>query len=150
MRSENLNLKGNNRLSLYKIDKMGGAISAIENGYIQKEIETRAYEIQKEIEQNKRVIVGVNRYKVDEKVETALFKADPDVASRQIQNLRTLKTERDGKKVEAALQAIEKAAKGDENLMPHFLGAVKCYATLGEICDVLRQVFGEFHASGTL
>ncbi len=133
-----------------KIEAMGGAISAIENGYIQREIETRAYEIQKDIEQNQRVIVGVNRYTVAEKVAATLFKADPDVARRQVQRLRSLKERRDGPKVDGALKAVEKAARGDENLMPHIMEAVKCYATLGEICDALRQVFGEYHAAGTL
>jgi len=133
-----------------KIDDAGGAIPAIENGYIQKEIEARAYKIQREIEQNQRTIVGVNEYKVAEKVDAALFKADPDVAQRQIKKLESLKSSRDSKKVQAALSAVQEAAKGNDNLMPHFMVAVKSYATLGEICDVLREVFGEYHAVGTV
>ncbi|MCP4574789.1 MAG: methylmalonyl-CoA mutase [Deltaproteobacteria bacterium] len=133
-----------------KIDDMGGAIPAIENGYIQKEIEQRAYKIQKEIEQNKKTVVGVNAYKIDEKVDSALFKADPDVARKQTENLESLKSSRDNMKVQEALNAVKKAAEGNDNLMPHFMAAVKSYATLGEICDVLRGVFGEYHAVGTV
>jgi len=133
-----------------KIDAMGGAIAAIENGFIQKEIEGRAYTIQKEIEERKRIMVGVNEYKVDEKVDSALFKFDPEITRKQIQKLQDVKGSRDRAKVQAALDSLKKAAKGEENLMPRFIEAVREYATLGEICNVLRDVFGEYHAVGII
>jgi len=133
-----------------KIDEMGGAIAAIENGFIQKEIEIRAYHIQKEIEKKERIVVGVNEYKVDEKVDAALFRFDPEIARKQIQRLRDVKETRDGAKVRESLDALKKAAEGQENLMPRFIEAVREYATLGEICNVLRGVFGEYHAVGTI
>ena len=133
-----------------KIDGMGGAIPAIEQGFIQKEIERRAYQIQKEIEDNKRTVVGVNEYKIEEKVDSALFKSDPAVVLRQREKLTALMESRDKRKVQAVLTAVQKAAQGEDNLMPHFIEAVRAYATLGEICDVLREVFGEYHAVGTM
>jgi len=133
-----------------RIDDMGGAIAAIENGFIQKEIEARAYAIQKEIEGKKRIVVGVNEYKVAEKVDSPLFKFDPEISRKQIQKLADMKASRDGRKVQEALDALKRAAKGEENLMPRFVEAVREYATLGEICNVLREVFGEYHAVGTL
>ncbi len=133
-----------------KIDEMGGAIAAIEKGFIQREIEQRAYEIQKEIEEDRKIVVGVNKYKTDEIIHSALFKSDPAVARRQTEKLQSLKRSRDNDKVRAALASVRKAAQGNDNLMPHFLNAVRCYASLGEICDVLREVFGEYMAVQTL
>jgi methylmalonyl-CoA mutase, N-terminal domain len=133
-----------------RIDEMGGAIAAIENGFIQKEIERRAYSIQREIEQKKRIVVGLNDYKVEETVDTSLFKFDAEQAKRQIAGLKKLRTERDQKKCQAALKAVSKAASGRENLMPHFIEAVKAYATLGEICGELREIFGEYQQHQTL
>jgi len=127
------------------IDTMGGAITAIEKGFIQKEIEGRAYSIQKEIEEKKRIIVGVNRYEVKENQDISLSKYDPKMAEIQIEKLHTLKKERNKTLVKSSLDAIRKAAEGQENLMPCFIDAVKAYATLGEICGVLREVFGEYH-----
>jgi len=128
-----------------KIDTMGGAITAIEKGFIQKEIEGRAYSIQKEIEEKKRIIVGVNRYEVKENQDISLSKYDPKMAEIQIEKLHTLKKERNKTLVKSSLDAIRKEAEGQENLMPCFIDAVKAYATLGEICGVLREVFGEYH-----
>jgi methylmalonyl-CoA mutase N-terminal domain/subunit len=134
-----------------KIDDMGGAIAAIETGFIQKEIESRAYAIQKEIEQKKRVLVGVNAYQIEEKdLGMALFKTDPELVRRQIEKLRRVRESRDGAACRAALDAVRKAAEGDANLMPRFIDAVKAYATLGEICGVLREVFGEYHQHHTV
>ncbi|MDY6881846.1 MAG: methylmalonyl-CoA mutase family protein [Thermodesulfobacteriota bacterium] len=133
-----------------EIADMGGAIPAIEKGFIQKEIERRAYEIQKEIEENRRTVVGVNKFTVDEKLDSALFKSDPEVARRQKEKLRSLKESRNNDQVRSVLRAVKEAAQGEDNLMPHFMEAVRAYATLGEICDVLREVFGKYHAAGTL
>jgi len=133
-----------------KIDDMGGAIAAIETGFIQREIERRAYAIQKEIEEKKRIVVGMNEYKVEENLDTTLFKFDSEQARRQIARLQTLRKTRDQKKCQSALEAVKRAAESEENLMPYFIEAVKSYATLGEICGVLREVFGEYRPPQTL
>ncbi|MFP4085265.1 MAG: methylmalonyl-CoA mutase [Desulfobacteraceae bacterium] len=133
-----------------EINEMGGAIAAIENGFIQKEIDSRAYKMQKEIEEGKRIWVGVNQYKVDEKIDSALFKADPEMTRKQIQKLKHAKESRDGKKVQKALHSLKRAAEGRENLMPKFIECVREYVTIGEMCDELRDVFGEYHDVGSI
>jgi len=132
------------------IDDMGGAVAAIEKGFIQKEIASRAYSFQKEIEAKKRIVVGVNEYKVKEDLELSISKPDPEHARSQIARLKDLKKTRDQQRVRAALEALRQAAKGEENLMPYFVEAVKLYATLGEICGVLREVFGEYQQDQTI
>jgi len=135
---------------IQKIEDMGGAVSAIERGYIQKEIQESAYRYQKEIESGERIVVGVNRFQVDEEKPTNLLRVDPAVRVAQIEKLRALKEERDEQKVKDTLGRLREAAQGTENLMPPILEAVKAYATLGEICDVLREVFGEYQPSTSL
>ena len=136
---------------IQKIDDMGGAIAAIETGFIQKEIESRAYAIQKEIEHKKRVLVGVNAYQTEEKdLGMALFKSDPELVRRQIEKLRQVRESRDQARCDTSLDAVRQAAESRDNLMPHFIDAVKAYATLGEICGVLREVFGEYHQHHTV
>ena len=132
-----------------KIDGMGGAVAAIEKGFIQTEIESRAYSLQQEIEQKKRIVVGVNEYQIEEEPEVALFTPDPDIAKNQIEKLRALREKRDRKKVTETLAAVGQAAEGTDNLIPCFLEAVKAYATIGEICGVLKGVFGEYRPAGT-
>ena len=132
------------------IENMGGAIEAIEKGFIQKEIESRAYSFQKEIEEKSKIIVGMNEFKVKEKPDISLSKYDPKVTEIQIEKLHTLKRERDQTLVKSSLDAVRKAANGHENLMPYFIEATKAYATLGEICGVLREVFGEYHQIKTI
>lgn len=127
-----------------KIDDMGGAIAAIEKGFIQREIETRAYAIQKEIEQKKRIVVGVNRYQVEESLGHSLFRFDPELARKQVGEVKAVRESRDQAGCRRALDDVRRAAKSGENLMPRFLEAVKAYATLGEICGVLREEFGEY------
>lgn len=127
-----------------KIEKLGGVIPAIEKGFFQQEIANAAYQYQKEIEQKQRLIIGVNEYNNDEKIEVPLLYIGEDIAERQIARLHQTKQERNKKAVEAALEKIRLAASGTDNLMPHFLEAVKAYASIGEICDVLREVFGEW------
>jgi len=130
---------------LDKIDKMGGAVAAIEQGYIQKEIQESAYRYQKEIEKGERIVVGLNKFQVEEEEKPAdLLKVDPSVADRQIARLRELRASRDNAAVQQALAELKAAAEGDANLMPPILKAVKSLATLGEICDTLREVFGEY------
>ena len=135
---------------IQKIDEMGGAVTAIERGYIQKEIQESAYRYQMEIESGDRTVVGVNRFQVEEERPTNLLRVDPAVRVAQIEKLKALRAERDGEKVRVSLDALKKAAEGTDNLMPPILDAVKSYATLGEICDVLRGVFGEYQPSTVL
>jgi methylmalonyl-CoA mutase N-terminal domain/subunit len=127
-----------------RIDDMGGAVKAIEHGYIQQEIQDASYTYQMDIESGDRVVVGMNKFQVKEAPPTGLLRVDPAVGEQQSRKLATLRAGRDNAKVQAALKDIEIAAKGNDNLMPHILSAVRSYATLGEICDVMRGVFGEY------
>ena len=133
-----------------KIDEMGGAVAAIENGFVQREIQDSAYTYQREIEKQERVVVGLNRFQVKEPKPTNLLRVDPTVRLSQMEKIKRLKTGRDGSAVEKALGELRRGAQGDDNLMPLILQAVKAYATLGEICDVLRGVFGEYQQINTL
>ena len=133
-----------------KVDGLGGAVAAIEKGYIQKEIESRAYAFQKEVEQKKRIVVGVNEYRIEERPDFAIFRPDPAHARKQISNLKRLREIRDPSKVRSAMDVLREAASTEENLMPLFIDAVKVYATLGEICGVLRDVFGEYQQVETI
>ncbi len=130
-----------------KIDKLGGAPSAIEKGYIQKEIQDSAYRYQMEIESQERIVVGVNKFQIEEEHHEDILRVDPAVEKLQRQKLEALKKERDNEKVKESLEALEVVAKTDENLMPYILDSVKAYATLGEVCGVLRKVFGEYEQS---
>jgi len=127
-----------------KIDDMGGVVKAIEAGYIQKEIQNSAYAYQQGIETKDRIVVGVNKYTMEEKKHGELLKVNPEVEKKQVQRLKTVKTERSQKDVEAKLQDIKKTARDGGNLMYPIMDAVKAYATIGEICGVLREVFGEY------
>ena len=133
-----------------KIDEMGGASAAIEKGYIQKEIQDSAYVYQREIEKNERVVVGLNRFQVQEEKPTNLLRVDPTVRISQIEKLEKLRSERDTQQVEKSLEELKGVAEGDQNLMMPILNAVKAYATIGEICDVLRDVFGEYQQAATV
>lgn len=130
-----------------KIDKLGGVTEAIEKGFIQWEIQNSAYQYQKDIEEDKRIVVGVNKFKIKEGSPKGLLKVNPKVGRQQVEELKKLKEGRDNHKVKDNLKSLEKAAKTDVNLMPLILNCVKSYATLGEICDVLRSVFGEYKES---
>jgi len=130
-----------------KIEEMGGMIPAIEKGFVQQHIQNSAYSYQKSIESKDRIIVGVNEFKVEEKTKPELLKVDPIIGENQIEKLRELKESRDNKIVEEKLGKIKKAANSNENLVPFILDAVKVYATLGEICGVLREEFGEYKES---
>ena len=133
-----------------KIDDLGGAASAIEQGFIQREIQDSAYRYQREIEKGERVVVGVNKFQVEEESPKDLLRVDPAVRISQMERLKRLKSERDNVKVENILSELRKAAEGKDNLMPIILDAVKAYATLGEICDALRDVFGEYQPVSTI
>lgn len=128
-----------------RIDEMGGAIVAIEKGFFQKEIADSAYKYQREIEEMKRTIVGVNDYKIEkEETPIELLRVDPKVEKEQLASLYELKQERNKKKVEEVLGKLRRSAEKNENLMPVIIESVKAYATLGEICEELRQVYGEY------
>jgi len=129
---------------LKKVKERGGAIHAILDGYYQREIMQAAVEAQKQIDTGQRVIVGVNKYQSGEEIVMPDFQVDPSVEREQIRKLRELRKQRNNSEVMKALKGIEKAAKEDKNLVPFFLEAVKVYATIGEICNVLREIYGEF------
>jgi methylmalonyl-CoA mutase N-terminal domain/subunit len=127
-----------------KIDKLGGAVKAIEEGYFQKEMAEKAFEYQKAIEQGSRKLVGVNTLAKEAEEAPEIFQIDPEVEKKQIENLHRLKKERDSERVAETLRMVRETAQGDGNLVPPIIEAVKAYATEGEICDVLRDVFGEY------
>lgn len=127
-----------------KIDVMGGSVYAIENGYIQQEIANSAYQYQKEVESAERIIVGVNKFTQETEGITDVLNIDESIRHIQTAKLNKLKEERDNEAVELALQRLTDAAKSNENLMPFILTAVEEYATLGEIADCMRNVFGEY------
>lgn len=134
-----------------KIDRMGGAVAAIEQGYMQQELAAHAYEYQHEVELGKRTVIGVNKFNDSKKLaEQDVLTADLSVGERQIARLEKMKAARDNEAVKAALEKLREAAKGTENLMPYLIDAVKTYATLGEICGVLREEFGEYKQSGSM
>ncbi|MDR3589168.1 MAG: methylmalonyl-CoA mutase family protein [Negativicutes bacterium] len=134
-----------------KIDDLGGAPAAIEKGYIQREIQDSAYKWQMEVESKLRIIVGVNQFQIKEKPVEGLLRVDASVGELQKKKLADLRAKRDNTAVKAALSALEAGAKTETtNLMPLILDAVKAYATLGEICGVLRKVFGEYEAHVSL
>jgi methylmalonyl-CoA mutase N-terminal domain/subunit len=132
---------------LKRIDDLGGAVKAIEQGFVQQEIQDSAYAWQMTVEKNERVVVGLNKFQVKEGAPKGLLRVDPIVGEKQCAKLAATKAKRDNAAVAAALETLKKAAMGTDNLMPPILAAVKTYATLGEICDVLRGVFGEYRPS---
>lgn len=131
---------------LSRIDEMGGAVAAINSGFIQRRIQDSAYKYQVNVENKEQVIVGVNAFTVDEDHQPDLLKVDQAVQDAQISRLSTLKGQRDSELIKGALEAIRSAAKANANLFPPVLDAVRAYATLGEICGVLREVYGEYQA----
>lgn len=133
-----------------QIDAMGGAVKSIENGYMQREIQDAAYDYQRSIETKERIVVGVNQFQVEEEAPRGLLQVDPAVGEMQKQKLAALRERRDNLAVANVLDELEQAAKGDANLMPLILKAAKSYATLGEICGRLRNVFGEYVAHDLL
>jgi methylmalonyl-CoA mutase, N-terminal domain len=132
------------RAYIERIDAMGGMLRAIETGYVQAEIQKAAYEYQQAVERGERVVVGVNRFAAPEERPIPLLRIDPKIEQAQVERLRALRARRDRGGVEAALGEIDRRARGSENLMPAILDAVEAYATVGEISDALRRVFGEY------
>ena len=149
---EHLTKKIENEAEKYigEIDKMGGAVAAIEKGYMQAEMAFHAYSYQKEIESGQITVIGVNKF-IDNKQlpEQEIIKVDMNVAARQIEKTNKLKAKRNKKAVEKALAELKRACAGTENTMPYIIAAVKTYATLGEICGIMREVFGEYKPNST-
>ncbi|MDQ0481745.1 acyl-CoA mutase large subunit family protein [Guptibacillus hwajinpoensis] len=129
---------------IQKIDDMGGAVSAVEQGYMQREIHQAAYDTQKKIESGEEVVVGMNKYKLDDEPKPELHRIDPELQRKQIEKLETLRQKRDESRASARLEELRSGAKGDQNLMPLIIDCVRDYCTVGEICGVLREEFGEY------
>jgi methylmalonyl-CoA mutase N-terminal domain/subunit len=129
---------------LKTIDEMGGALRAIETGYIQREIQNAAYDYQRKVESGEQVVVGVNRFQMDENRGIPAFQLDPAKERAQVERLRQVRASRSQAAVDERLAALEKAARTNSNLMPPILEAAACYTTVGEISDRLRTVFGEY------
>jgi methylmalonyl-CoA mutase N-terminal domain/subunit len=129
-----------------QIDRLGGAVAAIEQGFVQREIGASAYRYQQEIEKGERVVVGLNRFQVKGEEKIPLLKVDPEMEDKQKARLKELRQTRDNAAVSQTLAQLKTAAQGADNLMPPILSAVRTLATLGEICDTLREVFGEYEA----
>ena len=119
-------------------------VKAIEEGFVQASIQKSAYKYQQDIEKQSRVIVGVNKFTVDEKEQEGLLKIDDSVEKNQVNRLKNIKQKRDYIAVNEALNNLRNAAKGSDNLMPFIIKAVKSYASIGEICNIMREIFGEY------
>jgi methylmalonyl-CoA mutase N-terminal domain/subunit len=131
---------------IQQIDEMGGAVSSIENGFMQNKIAESAYAYQKAIESKEKIIVGVNQFESTSTTNIPVFQIDESIRIQQIEKLKALKSSRDNIKVVACLAAVKNAAAGTDNLMPSVIDAIENYCTLGEIADVLRGIYGEYQA----
>jgi methylmalonyl-CoA mutase, N-terminal domain len=129
---------------LQKIDALGGMLKAIERGYVQQEIQNAAYEYQQQVDREEAVVVGVNRFTVDEEKPIPIQRIDESLERKQVERLQALRVRRDPASWRASLQQVEEAARSGENLMPRILTAVEAYATVGEVSDTMRKVFGEY------
>lgn len=138
-----------NRIEDYlgQIEKLGGAQRAIETGFIPREIQESAWKFQKAVDDGERSVVGVNKYKTDQEIKPHITRPDPAAQEKQKARLRELRATRDAARWEEAVRTLENAARGNENLMPYILNAVEAYATVGEISDTLRRVFGEYRGN---
>ncbi len=128
---------------LEKIDAMGGAIAAIKNAYMQREIQDSSYKYQQAVESGEKVIVGVNKFQTEEPPPDKLLEVDLKIQAEQIESLKKVRSERDGSAVEKSLRQLQEAASGEANLMEPIIACVENYATIGEICSTLADVFGE-------
>ena len=126
-----------------QIDALGGSVRAIEVGFMQGEIEQAAYIYQRALEEERAIVVGVNRFTLEHEEHPILLRVDPEVGKRQAAKLAALRQRRDNERVQHALTALERGAAGSDNLMPLIIDAVEAYATLGEVSDAMRRVFGE-------
>jgi methylmalonyl-CoA mutase, N-terminal domain len=129
---------------LEKIDALGGMLKAIERGYVQREIQNAAYEYQQRVDHQDAVVVGVNRFQVEDEEPIPIFRVDASLERKQVERLRALRARRDRRVWQEAITKVQEAARSGANVMPHILGAVEAFATVGEICDAMRKVFGEY------
>lgn len=129
---------------LDKIEQLGGAVSAVEQGFMQREIHRVALETQRNIESGTEIVVGMNKFQIENEAQPELLRVDPELGRKQVEVLQDLRSRRDSALVESRLQALKNAAEGTDNLMPYIIDAVRAYATVGEICHTLRKVFGEY------
>lgn len=129
---------------LEKIESLGGAVAAVEQGYMQREIHHTAYETQKAIEKGEEIIVGMNSFTLENEVRPELLRVDPTLGEKQKEKLTRLRNSRDQDRASARLEALRLGAKGTENLMPLIVDCVRDYCTIGEICGILREEFGEY------
>ena len=129
---------------LQQIDKMGGAVAAIKKQFFQNEIASSAWKYQSAIEKQEKIIVGVNKYQMEEETHPEVLKVSDEQVKKQVRSLAALRQNRDNQGVAEALAQLKTAAQGSENVMPYIIAAVEKYATLGEISGTLRQVFGEY------
>jgi methylmalonyl-CoA mutase N-terminal domain/subunit len=142
-------IEGRAEQYIRKIDEMGGMVEAISKGYVQREIQDAAYAWQKRVETKEQVVVGVNAFKADDPPVTVM-KVDPALEEQQVKRLKEFRAARNATATKQALEAVRAAAKGKDNLMPPILAAVKAQATLGEVSDALRDVFGEYRETVVL
>ncbi|MCT9096000.1 methylmalonyl-CoA mutase [Haloarchaeobius sp. HME9146] len=132
------------------VDEKGGMLQAVENQWVQRQIQDTAFDRQQEIESGERIIVGVNEFEVDEEPEMDIQEVTEEDEQRQIRRLEDVREARDDEKLDAKLEALRQACEGDENVMPYIVDAVKAYGTVGEVCNVMRDVFGEYRPGGTV
>src|ERR1043165_4345591 len=135
---------------LKKIDAMGGMLRAIETGYVQREIQEAAYRYQKAVEAREQIVVGVNRFQLEEELPVNVLRIDPALEQAQVERVRALRERRNTAEVTAALAKLEQAATADENLLPRILECVESYATVGEISNTLRGAWGEYQETSTI
>jgi methylmalonyl-CoA mutase N-terminal domain/subunit len=136
-------LEAGAREYVQRIDALGGMLRAIETGYVQREIQKAAYEYQQSVERKERIVVGVNRYRTERQEPIPILRIDPAIEQEQVERVRALRARRDAARANKAIAEVESRARSGENLMPAILAAVEAYATVGEISDAMRRVFGE-------
>jgi methylmalonyl-CoA mutase N-terminal domain/subunit len=129
---------------LEKIEAMGGMLKAIERGYVQQEIQNAAYEYQQAVDREQAIVVGVNRFQIEQERAVPIQSIDPALEPRQVERVRAVRGKRNPETWQAALRAVEDTARSGENLMPRILAAVEANATVGEISDAMRKVYGEY------
>jgi methylmalonyl-CoA mutase, N-terminal domain len=126
-----------------RIDALGGAVAATEQGFMQREIEESAYETQRKIEEGRQIVVGVNKYRVEAAETVETFRIDPKIQAQQIERLRLIRQTRDNVQVSTTLDAVAEAARGTGNILLPMKAALAAYASIGEVCAVLRSIWGE-------
>jgi Methylmalonyl-CoA mutase, N-terminal domain/subunit len=129
---------------LDKIEAMGGMLKAIERGYVQQEIQNAAYQFQQAVDREQAIVVGVNRFQTEHENGVPIQRIDPALEPKQVERLRSLRAKRNPETWQAALRAVEDTARTGENLMPRILASVEANATVGEISDAMRRVYGEY------